>query len=242
MSFPNRIFADKVYSKEDPESMWNAIDRAYVRESVYRQQCGIARAADKGDAAGIPRLQDELVNPGKAKALAVREITHRKSRSIPGVDGVDWETPAELMPAVLHLNNEGYESLPLLRFFISKDSGKLRPIGVSAMHDRAMQMLYNLALQPVAGTWGDPYSFGYRLFRSAKDACAAIRSFLSEEKGDDILVLDADITSCFDNISHDWLLKYIPVSRNYLRQVLKSGCICCGRYSRTGRGVQQGRF
>jgi RNA-directed DNA polymerase len=238
--FPKPIVADKVLSKEDLESMWNAIDWADVREAVYRQQCAIARAAIEGDIAGISRLQEDLVNSDDAKALAVWEVMHRKSKGTPGVDGVVWETPAKWMSAVLHLTNEEYESLPLLRFFIPKESGKLRPIGISAMHDRAMQMLYNFALQPVAETWADPHSFGYRLFRSAKDACAAIRSFLVEEKAAEVWILDADITGCFDNISHDWLLKYIPINRNYLRQVLKSGYIHESRYFRTSRGVPQG--
>lgn len=240
VSFPNHIVADKVYSKEDLVAMWNAIDWEYVREFVFRQQCGIARAADAGDIDDILKLQDELVNSDEAKALAVWEVMHRKSRNTPGVDGVVWESPAQWMSAVLHLNNEGYESMPFLRIFIPKESGKLRSIGISTMHDRTMQMLYNFALQPVAETWGDPHSFGYRLYRSAKDACATIRAFLDEEPGDEIWVLDADITVCFDNIRHDWLLNHIPISRKYLRQVLKSGYIYCGQFSRTTRGVSQG--
>ena len=238
--FPYQIVADKVYSKEDLGAMWNAVDWASVREEVFLQQCRIARAAGAGKVSEIPQLQDELVNSDEAKALAVWEVMHRKSRNTPGVDGEIWETPAQYMSAVLHLTSEGYESLPLLRFFIPKESGKLRPIGISTMHDRAMQMLYNFALQPVAETWGDPHSFGYRLFRSARDACSAIRSFLTEEHGNDIWVLDADITGRFDNILHAWLLNHIPISRKFLWQVLKSGYIYNGEFSRTTRGVPQG--
>nr|WP_321352811.1 reverse transcriptase domain-containing protein [uncultured Methanoregula sp.] len=238
--FPDQIVADKVYSKEDLAGMWNAIDWKDVREMVLVQQCRIARAALEKNVDEIPQLQQELVSSDEARALAVWEVMHRKSRNTPGVDGVVWETPAQWMSAALHLNNDEYESMPLLRFFIPKESGKLRPIGISAMHDRAMQMLYTFALQPVAETWGDPHSFGYRLFRSAKDACTAIRQFLDEEKADEIWVLDADITGCFDNIRHDWILSHLPISRTYLRQVLKSGCMYCGRYSPTTRGVPQG--
>jgi len=238
--FPNQIIADKVYSQEDLGAMWNAIDWEYVRKSVFRQQYRIAQAALDRDTDVIPQLQDDLVNSDEAKALAVWEVMHRKSRNTPGVDGVVWESPAQWMSAVLHLNNEGYESMPFLRIFIPKESGKLRPIGISTMHDRTMQMLWNFALQPVAETWGDPHSFGYRLYRSAKDACATIRTFLEGEPDDEIWVLDADITGCFDTIRHDWLLDHIPLSRKYLRQVLKSGYIYCGRYSRTSRGVPQG--
>jgi len=238
--FPHQIVADKVYSKEDLAAMWNAVDWAGVREEVFLQQCRIARAALSGDRSEIAKLQDELVNADEAKALAVWEVVHRKSRNTPGVDGEVWETPAHFMSAALHLENTGYESLPLLRFFIPKESGKMRPIGISTMHDRAMQMLYTFALQPVAETWGDSHSFGYRLYRSARDACAAIRTFLADEPADEVWVLDADITGCFDNIRHDWLVKNIPVSRNFLRQVLTSGYIYNGEFSPTPRGVPQG--
>lgn len=238
--FPNAIVADHVYSKDDLAAMWNAIDWTTVREIVFRQQCRIARAALERNLEEIPVLQDELVHSDEAKALAVWEVMHRKSRNTPGVDGVVWESPAQWMSAALHLNTGTYESLPLYRFYIPKESGKLRPLGISAMQDRAMQMLYNFALQPVAETWGDSHSFGYRLYRSAKDACAVIRQFLSAEKGDDIWVFDADITGCFDNIRHDWLIRHIPVSGKYLRQVLKSGYIDEGKYFPTSRGVPQG--
>lgn len=238
--FPKTIVADQVYSKDDLAAMWNVIDWSSVRESVFQQQCRIARAALERKIETIPVLQDELVNSDEAKALAVWEVTHRKSRNSPGVDGIVWETPAQWMSAALHLNTGVYESLPLYRFYIPKESGKLRPLGISAMQDRAMQMLYTFALQPVAETWGDPHSFGYRLYRSARDAGRAIRQFLSASRNDEVWVLDADITGCFDNIRHDWLLKHIPVSRAFLKQVLKSGYIDDGNYYPTTRGVPQG--
>ncbi|MDD1702854.1 MAG: reverse transcriptase N-terminal domain-containing protein [Methanoregula sp.] len=238
--FPHQIVADKVYSKEDLGAMWNAVDWEGVREEVFLQQCRIARAALAGKSSAIPLLQEELVNSDEAKALAVWEVVHRKSKNSPGVDGEIWETPAHYMSAALHLESERYESLPLLRFFIPKESGKMRPIGIPAMHDRAMQMLYTFALQPVAETWGDPHSFGYRLYRSARDACAVIRTFLNDKTAGEVRVLDADITGCFDNIRHDWLLAHIPVSRAVLRQVLTSGYIYNGEFSRTSRGVPQG--
>ncbi len=238
--FPKPIIADQVYSEDDLASMWNAIDWANIRENVFRQQCRIARASREENLTEILQLQKELVNTDDAKGLAVWEVVHRKSRNSPGVDGIVWETPAQRMSAVLHLNTGMYESLPLYRFYIPKESGKLRPLGIPAMQDRAMQMLYNFALQPVAETWGDPHSFGYRLYRSARDAGRTIRQFLSVWRNDEVRVLDADITGCFDNIRHDWLLKHIPVSRAFLKQVLKSGYIDNGNYYPTTRGVPQG--
>ncbi|MCG6974640.1 MAG: hypothetical protein LJE66_16030 [Desulfobacterales bacterium] len=53
---------------------------------------------------------------------------------------------------------------------MKKKSGKLRPLGIPTMKDRAMQALYLLALAPVAETTGDPNSYGFREYRSCADA------------------------------------------------------------------------
>ena len=51
-----------------------------------------------------------------------------------------------------------------------RSNGKTRPLGIPTMHDRAMQALYLLALDPIAETTGDPNSYGFRPERSTADA------------------------------------------------------------------------
>src|SRR5437660_10483428 len=83
--------------------------------------------------------------------------------------------------------------------------GKKRPLGIPVMKCRAMQALYLLALDPVAETIADPNSYGFRPGRSTADAIAQCFGLLARRDSPQ-WILEGDIKSCFDQISHAWLL------------------------------------
>ncbi len=85
-----------------------------------------------------------------------------------------------------------------------------------------MQALYLLGLDPIAETLADGHSYGFRLERSCADAigqCHLVTWQATRSKMD----LEGDIKSCFDRISHDWLLAHIPMDKGILRAWLKAG-------------------
>jgi RNA-directed DNA polymerase len=95
---------------------------------------------------------------------------------------------------------------------------------VPTMKDRAMQALYLLALAPIAETTGDRNSYGFRPGRSTADAIG--QSFLMlSRKNSATWVLEGDIRGCFDNISHEWMLRQIPTDKGVLRKWLKAGFV-----------------
>ena len=87
-----------------------------------------------------------------------------------------------------------------------------------------MQALYAMALQPVAETTADARSFGFRLFRCAQDAEEYLFKCLGR-KNSVQWILEGDIEECFDNISHDWLMKNTTMDRSILAQFLKAGFV-----------------
>jgi RNA-directed DNA polymerase len=92
------------------------------------------------------------------------------------------------------------------------------------MLDRAMQALYRLALDPIAETWADNNSYGFRLKRSTQDAMQHCFRLLAPRRAPQ-WVLEGDIKACFDRIDHDWLLTHVPMPRAMLEKWLKAGYI-----------------
>lgn len=128
-------------------------------------------------------LQWILTHSFSGKALAVRRVTENQGKKTPGVDGITWSTPEAKSQAMLSIKRRGYRPQPLKRVYIPKTNGKMRPLGIPTMKDRAMQALYLLALEPVAETTADGRSFGFRPERSTADA----------------------IEQCFTTLSRRWL-------------------------------------
>jgi RNA-directed DNA polymerase len=87
-----------------------------------------------------------------------------------------------------------------------------------------MQALHLLALGPIAETVGDPNSYGFRPKRSTADAIEKCHLALSR-KTCAAWVLEGDIRGCFDNISHEWMLRHIPTDKVVLQKWLKAGFV-----------------
>lgn len=88
---------------------------------------------------------------------------------------------------------------------IPKASGKLRRLGIATASDRVVQAVLKLVLEPVFEADFKPCSYGFRPNRRAHDAIAEIH-FLGSSPRNYEWVFEADITACFDEISHSALL------------------------------------
>ena len=218
---------------------WHAIDWTKANRVVRRLQARIVKAVQEGDWRRVKRLQRFLTNSFSGRACAVRRVIENKGKNTPGVDGETWNHPEAKTRAVLSLRKRGYRPRPLRRIYIPKANGKQRPLGIPTMKDRAMQALHLLALEPVAETTADPNSYGFRRNRRTQDAAEKLFHVLANDYAPK-WILDADITGCFDNISHEWLIANIPMDRDILRKWLKCGFIEKQRLFPTQAGTPQG--
>lgn len=218
---------------------WHGIDWATAHQTVRRLQMRIAKAVREKRWGKVKTLQWLLTRSFYGKAIAVKRVTENQGKKSPGVDGEIWDTPEAKAKAVMSLRRRGYQPRPLRRVYIPKANGKMRPLGIPTMKDRAMQALHLLALEPIAETTGDPNSYGFRVERASRDAAGQCFTMLSQA-GSAQWVLDADISGCFDNISHDWLLTNIPMDKVVLQKWLKSGFVWKGQMFPTVAGTPQG--
>lgn len=218
---------------------WHSIDWAKCHREVRRLQARIVKATREGKHGKVKALQWILTHSFSGKALAVRRVTENQGKKTPGVDGITWSTPEAKSQAMLSIKRRGYRPRPLKRVYIPKANGKMRPLGIPTMKDRAMQALYLLALEPVAETTADRRSFGFRPERSTADAMEQCFKVLSR-KNSAHWILEGDIKGCFDNISHDWLISHVPTDREILRKWLQAGYMEDRQLFPTEAGTPQG--
>jgi len=218
---------------------WYAIDWRRVERNVRGMQIRIAKATREGKWRRVKALQRMLTRTLSAKLYAVRRVTQNQGARTAGVDRELWDSPESRRLAVDRLKRRGYKPLPLRRVFIPKANGKERPLGIPTLHDRAMQALHLLALEPVAESTSDPNSYGFRTHRSTADAMGQIRVCMSKG-GSAQWVLEADIQGCFDHIDHDWLERNVLMDTAILRKWLRAGLIYEGQFQATKAGTPQG--
>ena len=218
---------------------WHAIDWRKVNAVVRRLQARIVKAVQAGRWGKVKALQHLLTHSFSGKALAVRRVTENSGKRTSGVDGVLWDTPPAKAKAVLALRGRGYQPSPLRRVYIEKSNGKKRPLGIPTMADRAMQALHLLALDPIAETTGEPCSYGFRKGRSTADALEQCFNVLAK-RASPSWVLEGDIRSCFDRISHEWLVAHVPMDKAILRKWLAAGFVDRDAFFPTAEGTPQG--
>ena len=137
-----------------------------------------------------------------------RAFDRLNPRSAPGIDRVTWKAYEEdLIPKLedLHarLVKREYEPQPVVRQWIPKSNGKLRPLGLPTLEDKIVQRAVTDLLESIYEQDFHEFSYGFRPGRSAHQALRDLRQGMHSRIH---YVIDCDISSFFDNIQHEKLL------------------------------------
>ena len=172
-----------------------------------------------------------------------------KREAAPGVDGMTWEAYGDGLEARLcdletRIHRGSYRAQPRLRADIPKPDGRKRPLGIAALEDKIVQRAVVEVLDAIYETDFLGFSYGFRPGRGQHDALDALAAGIESQAVN--WILDADIKGFFDNISHDWLMRFVEHrigDRRVLRLIrkwLKAGVVEDGKRQPVTKGTPQG--
>src|SRR3954452_16760881 len=224
----------------DPQSTVRTQSRAAVSQARARIRGAITRNRKEKLTALLHHVDVDVLRAG---FLSLRRA------AAPGVDGMTWERYAEDLEANLadlhaRVHAGAYRALPSRRRYIPKADGRQRPLGIAALEDKIVQAAVVMLLTPVFEAEFLGFSYGFRPGRGPHDARDALAAGIARKRIS--WVLDADIRSFFDTISHDWLVRFVEhrigdrrIIR-LLRKWLQAGVLEDGRVIETVAGTPQG--
>jgi RNA-directed DNA polymerase len=172
-----------------------------------------------------------------------------KRQAAPGVDGVRWkeyEAGLEGRLADLHsrIHRGAYRAQASRRVYIPKADGRQRALGIAALEDKIVQQAVVTILNEIYEVDFQGFSYGFRPGRSPHQALDALSVGLHRKRVK--WVLDADIRGFFDQMSHEWTMKFVQhrvADHRILRLIqkwLKAGVSEDGQWSETKVGTPQG--
>ena len=172
-----------------------------------------------------------------------------KRSAAPGVDGVTWHAYGQDLEERIddlhgRVHRGAYRAQPSKRAWIPKADGRQRPLGIAALEDKIVQYAVKTVLEQIYEEDFLGFSYGFRPGRSCHNALDALWVGIDKRKVN--WVLDADIRGFFDNIDHEWMMKFLEhriADRRVLRLIrkwLRAGVSEDGQWSRTTVGTPQG--
>lgn len=176
-----------------------------------------------------------------------KEMERKRASGVDAVTKQDYDVKLDeyLDDLVSRLKRNAYKPQPVRRVYIPKPgTDKKRPLGIPAYEDKLVQSTLGKVLNAIYEQDFLECSFGFRPNRGAHDAIKVLNKVLNMK--DINYVVDTDIKGFFDNVSHEWMMKFIehrvsdPNIQRLVNKFLKAGIVESGIQYDTHTGTPQG--
>jgi len=219
--------------------------RTPSRKDAPSAQERVRQAAEKDKKLRFTALLHHIYNLEMLRMAYVR----LKREAAPGVEGETWRHYGEQLERNLQalsdmLKRGAYRAKPVRRVYILKADGRQRPLGVPALEDKIVQRTAVEVLNAFYETDFLGFSYGFRAGRSQHQALDALCTGLLTKQVN--WVLDLDMKSFFDGLSHECLVKFVEhriADRRVVRLIqkwLNAGALEDRKRIRVEEGTPQG--
>ena len=249
----SRPFVDNIISDKEYEKLSISSTNAYVenqREMYYSMRStedalkDIRKLSIRNRDFCFTSLYHHL-----STSLLTLAFNTLRQNAAPGCDGKTWEKYAKKLEYnIKDLRNRiisgSYRPLPVLRRYIPKANGKLRPLGICSIEDKIVQNALRMIIEQIYEPVFEDFSYGFRPNTRAHDALDTLA--VAIESKDVNYILDADIVGCFDNINKNILMDILKIRikdkriLQLIRKLLDAGVLDKGELSISNDGVVQG--
>lgn len=209
-----------IKAKHQPEHQFDHLYRLVCRSDWIKDALDAILSNKGSKTAGIDGMSKKALDSDTAKARFVREL----------------ET---------ELRQKQFRPMPVRRVYIPKSNGKKRPLGISTIKDRVVQMLVKMVLEPIYESDFLNCSNGFRPGRRTQDCIARLDSYINR-RNKYYWVIEGDIKAAFDSIHHQILIKLLAkriADNRFLKLIerfLKAGIMEGHLFKRTETGTPQG--
>ncbi|HLX27218.1 MAG TPA: group II intron reverse transcriptase/maturase [Casimicrobiaceae bacterium] len=182
-------------------------------------------------------------------SLLVESFYALQRNAAAGVDGMTWREYESVLYERVHalhweVQSGSYRVKPSRRVYIPKADGRQRALGIASLEDKIVQQAVATLLSAIYEEDFLGFSYGFRRGRGQHDALDALTVALKSRKVN--WILDADIRSFFDEIDHEWMLRFLehriadPRVLSLIRKWLKAGVVENGVRVPAVQGTPQG--
>lgn len=181
--------------------------------------------------------------------LLLDAYNNLNKKAAKGIDSETWQSYGQGIAEKVkllhtHIHTGRYKPQPSKRIWIPKPDGRQRPIGIAVVQDKVVQQALVWVIESIYEEDFLGFSYGFRPKRHQHKALDALYVALTQRKVS--WVIDADIKGFFDNIDHDWMMRFLEHRirdkrvLSLVEKMLKAGVSDEGKWSASQVGSPQG--